>query len=89
MGMTTLREHYFPTAAPTQARIAVWSGSDVWVGADSFLAARMTDRNFERRVREGTMTGKQADDGWRFGFAGVLAHLVEEQWRPQLERLLS
>lgn len=87
--MTTLREHYFPSAEPTPERKTVWSGSDVWVGADSFLAARMTDRIFERRVREGLMTGGQADAGWTFGFQGVLAHLTEEQWRPQLERALS
>ena len=87
--MTTLREHYFPGAEPTPKRKTRWSGSDVWVGADSFLAARMTDRIFERRVREGTMTGGQAEDGWHFGFSAVLGHLTEEQWRPQLERALS
>jgi hypothetical protein len=87
--MTQLRELYFPGAEPTPARKTVWSGSDVWVGADSFLAARMTDRVLERRVSEGLMTGCQADIGWRFAFAGVLAHLQEVQWKAQLERLMS
>jgi len=87
--MTTLRQHYFPGTEPTPARKSPWSGSDVWVGGDSFLAARMADRILERRVREKRMTWAEAEANWVFGFHAVLSHLTEEQWRPQLEKLMS